>query len=132
MAVDATRKPVVSRDLTRGLWALWFWCLPIALLVADGAVRQGGSWHLWLGAVAFAIMGTGCAINAQRCGRTHCYVTAPVLLLAALWYLLSAVGVVAPHSNDVSLAVVALVVLAFIAELPFGRYLGARKQVRCG
>lgn len=130
MHADVAQRSRISRDLTRSVPGRWLWCLPIAMLVADGAVRQGGAWHLWLAVVAFAIMGAGCLVNVGRCGRTHCYVTGPALLLAALWYALSAAGAVVPHSNYASLAVVIVVALAFIAEFPFGRYIGAHAPLR--
>lgn len=117
------------RDLTRGLWAIVFWCLPIAVLIADGASRAGGgAWHAGVAAAAFTLMAAGCALNAARRGRTHCHVTGPVMLLAAFWYVLAAAGVVAPHSNDVSLAVLALAGLPFRAALPLGRYIGTRRH----
>lgn len=126
------QNPGASRDLTRGMSALFFWCLPIAMLVVGGAWQQGGPWRVWLWVIAFAIMGAGCVINLTRCGRTHCYVTGPVLLLAAIWSLLAAAGAVALHPNDVSLAVVVAVALGYAAEIPLGRYIGARRQVRGG
>ena len=126
MKTDATQNPNLARDLTRHASAWFFWGLPIALLLAGGAWPQHGVW-LWV--IAFAIMGAGCLINLARCGRTHCYVTGPVFLLAALWSLLSAFGVVKMHANLLILAVVVVTLLAHVAEIPLGRYFGARKQV---
>lgn len=108
-----------ARDLTHGVSAWLLWCLPVVLLIAGGAWRQGGAW-LW--ALAFAVMGAGCLANAMRCGRVHCYVTGPLFVLAAVWSLLAALGVTSLHANAVSLVVLCLVLLAFLAEIPFGRY----------
>ncbi len=85
----------------------------------------------WLWTVAFA-MGASCVANAWRCGRLHCYVTGPLLVLAALWSLLSAVGVESLHPNVLSLVVLGIAELAFLAEIPFGRYTRAHRKVRHG
>lgn len=115
---------VSARDLTRSASAWLLWYVPIALLIVGGAWHQQGVW-LWV--VAFAVMGAGCVANMVRCRRTHCYVTGPLLLLAALWCLLSALGVVVLHPNAVMLVVVVITALAYLAELPFGRYANARR-----
>lgn len=39
-------------------------------------------------ALALSIMGLTCAANARRCGRVHCYFTAPFLFIAAILALL--------------------------------------------
>lgn len=116
--------PKSARDLTRGWSALLFWCLPVIVLVAGDAWLPGRGW-LWTG--AFALAATGCLLNATRCGRTHCYVTGPLFVLAALWSLLSAVGVAPLHPNKVMWVVIGVMVLAYLSELPFGRYVGAHR-----
>lgn len=118
--------PDSSRDLTRSFWARVFWKLPIVLLIAGGAWQQGGVW-LWV--VAFTVMGAGCLANAARCGRTHCYVTGPLFVLVAIWCLFSALGMTPSpmHSDTVLLVVVAVVVLAHLAEIPLGRYMKAHR-----
>lgn len=124
MAIDTTSNPDASRDLTRSVSAWLLWYLPIVLLIGGGVWRQKGVW-LWV--IAFAVMGAGCVANLARCQRTHCYVTGPLFLTAALWCLLSALGVVVMHPNVVILIVVVITALAYLAEIPFGRYLGARR-----
>jgi hypothetical protein len=109
----------VARDLTHGITAWLFWYLPIAAIIAGGIGSFGGAWLL---AAALAVMGTGCLMNLVRCGRIHCYVTAPLLLLAAFWALLAALGIVSLHSNVLSLAVIGISLLACAAEVPLGRY----------
>ncbi len=112
------------RDLTRGISACLLWYLPIALLIVGGTWPRGEAW-LWT--VAFAIMGTGCAINAVRCARLHCYVTGPLFLLAALWCLLAAMGVVSLHAKMLISSVFAIALLAHLAEIPFGRYASSHR-----
>ncbi len=116
---------VSGRDLTRGVSAWLLWCLPIVLLLVGGAWPRGMAW-LWT--VAFAAMGTGCAVNAARCGRLHCYVTGPLFLLAAIWCLMSALGIAGLHPNALILVVVVIAVLAYLAEIPFGRYANTRRR----
>lgn len=132
MAIGCGRDPngpEAARDLTRGAFGLLFWCLPVILLIVGGAWQPGTGW-LWTG--AFALAATGCLLNAARCGRTHCYLTGPLFLLAALWSLLSAVGVVSLHPNEVMWVVIGVVVLAYLSEFPLGRYAGARRGIRHG
>lgn len=116
--------PSTSRDLARG-WTSWLlWGLPIIALIV------GGVWsaHLvWFWVPAFVVMGAACLVNAARCGRTHCYVTGPLFLLAALWVLLSAWGIVPLESGPLALVVFVICSLACCAETPFGRYRQARR-----
>lgn len=77
-------------------------------------------------------MGAGCLANAWRCGRLHCYVTGPLFALAAVWSLLAALGAVPLYPSILSLVVLSIVVLAFSAEIPFGRYARTRREVRHG
>lgn len=111
--------PNIARDLTRGVSAWMFWYLPIALLVVGAQWRSGGAW-LWV--VAFVVMGAGCLTNAARCGRTHCYVTGPLFLLAAVWVLLSAWRVVPLHAFIMLPVVFGIAALAYLVEVPLGRY----------
>ncbi|MGH8232905.1 MAG: hypothetical protein ACREPU_01735 [Rhodanobacteraceae bacterium] len=106
-----------GRDLTRGVSACLLWYLPLALLIA------GGVWHsLWVWTAAFVVMGAGCAVNAMRCGRLHCYVTGPLFLLAAIWCLLSRLSLVPIQPAVLLLVVFGITLLAHGAEVPFGRY----------
>lgn len=72
-------------------------------------------------------MGAGCAVNAVRCGRLHCYVTGPLFLLAAIWSLLSAVSLVSLYPNILMPVVLVIALLANLAEIPFGRYIKAHR-----
>jgi hypothetical protein len=112
-------KQSVPGDLTGSKAAFFFWCLPIALVVAGGAWNQA---RVWLWAPAFAIAGLGCLINAARCGRIHCYLTGPLFLGASVFVVLSGVGVVKLHPGLFLLIIVALSCFAGCAEIPFGKY----------
>jgi hypothetical protein len=108
-----------ANDLIYERMGLLVWCLPIAALVA------GSSWpaaRIWLWIPAFIVMGLACLANAARCGRVHCYLTGPVFLLAAVYTALSAFHWVPLHATILLDAVLALTVLAFLAEVPIGRY----------
>lgn len=113
-----------GRDLTHGVSAWLLWYLPIGLLIAGGTWQRGLAW-VWM--AAFAVMGTSCAVNAMRCRRLHCYVTGPLFILAAIWSLLSAVGVVALHPDVFMLVIIAIALVANLAEIPFGQYRNARQ-----
>jgi hypothetical protein len=58
------------------------WGLPtVALLVA---VFAPASVRTLVWPAALVWMGAACLANARRCGRTHCYLTGPFFLLAAV------------------------------------------------
>lgn len=111
-----------SRDLTGQKAAWFFWYLPIALIVAGGFWQRG---LVWLWTPAFFIAGLGCVLNAAKCGRVHCYFTGPLYLAAAIFVVLSALGVVRLHPGLFLIVIVAASCLAGCAEVPLGRY---RKQ----
>ncbi|TAN02451.1 MAG: hypothetical protein EPN36_16835 [Rhodanobacteraceae bacterium] len=127
MKVECAQESKNARDLTRGTWPWLLWYLPTALLFASAAWPRDMA-GLWV--VAFTVMGAGCLANTARCGRLHCYITGPLFLVAAVWSLLSAMGVVPLHSGVVLLAVFGIVVLAHGAEVPFGRYTRAHREAR--
>ena len=71
---------------------------------------------------SFARDGLGCLANAARCGRIHCYITAPLFLLAAGFVVLDAFGVVALRPSLFLLIVFGACCLAHCAEIPLGKY----------
>lgn len=106
-----------ANDLTRGASGILLWCVPIAALIA------GIGWPLvraWLWIPAFFVMGLGCLINAARCGRLHCYFTAPLFLLAALYVALGEAHVVPMHPAVLLDAVAGVTLLSFGIEHAFG------------
>ena len=111
-------------DLTRGGTALLLWCLPVAALIAGNVWPAALPW-LWI--PALLVMGTACLVNAARCGRTHCYFTGPLFVLAALYVLLAEFGLVPLRAGVFLDVVLVLTLLAFLAERPLGKY-GIRKK----
>lgn len=114
-----------SRDWVRTprAFILW-WGLPFLLGVSSNflALPLAQAAFLWAG--AFAWMGTGCVLNALRCARLHCFISAPVLWLGAIAAALVGLGIVsAPHAlEDVVNATVILVVMSWLPEWFRGRY----------
>lgn len=107
-----------SRDLFRGRTAVLLWGLPAVALMVGANWRHG--LLLWI--PAFLVMGAACLTNAARCGRVHCYVTGPLLLLAAVYAALSAAHLVPMQAGIFLDSILAVALLAFLAEIPFGRY----------
>ncbi|MGH9605776.1 MAG: hypothetical protein ACRD3N_08750 [Terracidiphilus sp.] len=107
-----------SRDLACGRSALLFWGLPGVALIVGADWRHG--LLLWI--PAFLAMGVACLVNAARCGRVHCYVTGPLFLLAAVYASLSVAHLVPMPAVIFLLSIVAVLVLAKLAEFPLGRY----------
>lgn len=115
------------RDLLRNrrVAILVFW-LPVVALVAGGFPTVGAGWRTVIWVIALSTMGIGCIANALRCGRVHCYLTGPFLILMALIALLYGIGVLrlgAAGWNLLALAaLVGALALCFIPERLFGRY----------
>jgi hypothetical protein len=108
-----------TNDLVRGWNAVLLWGLPIIALVV-GSYYQSARVVLWI--PAFLVMGVGCLRNAARCGRVHCYVTGPLSLLAAVYVALSGFQLVPMHPAIFLDTILAVAVLACLAEIPFGKY----------
>lgn len=84
-------------------------------------------WTVGILASGFAWMGVGCAINARRCGRRHCFYASPILLLGAVLVLLVGCSVVDFDPDGliyVTWGTFAGVLLTFLPERLFGKYLG--------
>jgi len=108
-----------AKDLTGGQIAWFLWYVPIFLVIVGSSWSRGRVW-LWI--PAFVVMGVGCLANAARCGRRHCYVTAPLFLFAAVFVVLSGLGVVSLHPGLFLLVVFGTCCLAQCAEILFGKY----------
>ncbi len=106
-------------DLTRGVGAILLWCLPIAALIVGVSRPRVRDW-LWI--PAFLVMSVGCLINAARCGRLHCYVTAPLFFLAAVYVALGQAHLVPMYPAVMLDAVACVTLLSFGLEHAFGRY----------
>jgi hypothetical protein len=79
--------------------------------------------------VALAWMGTGCALNAIRCHRLHCYISAPVLFFGAVAAPALAFGLTpfSPHAASYVINVsLLLMVLSLLVEPIWGKYTSPR------
>ena len=121
--------PATSRDwLRQPIGIIFWWVLPIGLGVSTNF------WHLPLArtaliwAVALAWMGTGCALNALRCGRRHCFISGPALWLGAIAAGLVGLGVISGQNalGEAVNGALALAALSFLSEWFWGRYAGKK------
>jgi hypothetical protein len=69
------------------------WGLPSAALVCSLFVES--PWRAWIWVPSLLCMGAACLVNAIRCGRTHCYFTAPLFFVMACVGLLDGLGLLA-------------------------------------
>ena len=100
-----------DRDLTRRPQTfLAWWGAPIALGLGSNffSLSTAGVAAVWSGALAW--MGVGCAVNAVRCQRVHCYISAPALLLGAI-----AAGLIATGAIDLGVEGINIVIGAAAA-----------------
>ena len=99
-----------------------FW---LAAAITLAALLAWVLWHigrLWLGAGVLLMWSAFSVVNAIRCGRTHSIITAPIYLLGAASLTLDALGFV--DTRDwLPWVLVCGLLLANVAERPFGRYL---------
>lgn len=108
-----------TSDLARGWSAVLLWGLPVIALVV-GSYYPRARLVLWI--PALVVMGVACLRNAARCGRVHCYVTGPLSLLAAVYVALSDFRFVPMQPGIFLDIILAVAVLACLAEIPFGKY----------
>ena len=104
-------------------WALWG--APLAIMLSLNFLRLPLAWTTVILTTCLAWMGAGCAINARKCHRRHCYYASPVLLLGAVLTLLVGFGVVklGPYGlMYVTSGTFALVLLTFLPEKLLGKY----------
>jgi hypothetical protein len=123
--VYAPGQSIRSKDwLRQPMGMMFWWGIPIALGMSTNFLHLSLTQTALTWAGAFAWMGTGCALNALRCGRRHCFFSGPVLWLGAVAAVLAGFGVISgPHMlNDVINATVVLVILSYVPEWIRGRY----------
>lgn len=121
-------KPVDSAgDLSaRPIPFLLLWGAPILLMLSLNFIGLPVRWATLIIAACFIWMGAGCALNARRCRRRHCYYSSPVLLIGAVLTLLVGFGAVdlGPYGlMYVSWGTFAAVGLTFLPEKMFGKYI---------
>jgi hypothetical protein len=59
------------------------WRLPPLVIVITAFMNLGSTLRAVAWAVSLLVMSGGCFANAARCGRLHCYFTAPFFLFMA-------------------------------------------------
>jgi hypothetical protein len=119
--VDGRRNDWVDRP---GMGFVW-WCLPLGIGVASGffAVSARATALVWL--VSFLWMGTGCTLNARRCHRLHCYISAPAFFLGAAALASFEAGIVlwGAHSlNNIVGITLSVALLSFLPEIIWRKY----------
>ena len=122
---------IKGRDWSRQpLGIVFWWGIPITLGVSTNFLGLSLATSAFIWAVAFAWMGTGCGLNALRCARLHCVISAPVLWLGAIAAALVGSGVLSGRHalGDVVNVSFALAVLSFLPEWAWGKYRGASRS----
>ena len=118
--------PGKERDLlTSPASAVAWWGLPlVAAWTAEALpIATAAKSLVWAGALAW--MGLGCALNAMRCHRLHCYLAAPILFLGAGATVVEAMGFepLGDHSDSYVInSSLVLALLTFLVEPIWGRY----------
>lgn len=117
-----------NNDFAAKVLPFWLlWGAPIAIMLSLNFLRPPAEWATGILSVCFAWMGMGCAINARRCHRRHCYYSSPILFAGAALSLLVGFGFVdlGPYGlMYVTWGIFALVLLTFLPEKLFGKYRG--------
>lgn len=117
-----------DRDLSQRPLSFWIgWGLPIVIFLSMNFVRDIIPFNsiILIMAGAFAWMGVGCLINAQRCRRRHCYLAGPVFLIGSLAVLLTGFEFVNLGPDGliyVTWGTFLIVGLTFIPEWIWGTY----------
>ena len=114
-----------KNDLSGKKIAWLIWGLPMALLLI------GVFWsrtRVWLWAPALVVAGVACLVNANRCGRLHCYFTGPLYLLAALATVLVGLEWVALRWSWIAIGLVGGTALAIIPEWVRGKYVNLSRS----
>jgi hypothetical protein len=122
----STKAP--NDDLSRKIFPFWvLWGGPIAIMFSLNLISLPIDWTTGVLAAGFAWMGVGCAVNARRCHRRHCYYASPILLIGAVLVLLVGFGFINLGSDGlmyVTWGTFLLVLLTFLPEKLFGKYTG--------
>jgi hypothetical protein len=112
--------------LSRPISALFWWGLPLVMGWSSDLLKPPPPFGALVWSFALAWMGLGCALNARRCHRLHCYIAAPILFAGAAAVALIAMGLIPVGPAAVSYVIdgaLGLALLSFAAEFVFGRYL---------
>jgi len=111
-------------DWARGLRLFLIWGVPAAILLVTAFLA--GRYRVIFWPILLTWMGSACLLNAHRCRRLHCYLTAPFFLSLAVISLLHGSGVLALGARGWLMLSIALFVggplLIYVPERAFGRY----------
>jgi len=104
---------------------LLYW-LPAIAMVVVGPLTISNGWRAVVWTIALATMGMACIVNALSCGRIHCYLTGPFLLLMALAALSYGLGILHLGANGWNLlgliTLIVSIALCFLPEMFLGKY----------
>ena len=116
----------MGSDWVRDKRMSWLWPAAFVAVGAGWLVmpHPGGS---LLAATGFGVAGGLCVANAVRCRRTHCIVTGPLYLLAALLFLFRLGGMAIPAGLIVATSIVGTI-FAYIPEWFGLRYVLSRRR----
>jgi hypothetical protein len=123
-----THEPAAQRAkdfLARPLSALFWWCVPLLAGVSTNVLSISPTATTFVWAAAFAWMGVGCTLNARRCHRLHCYISAPVLFLGAAASTAAGLGLTPLGPNAAGYIInttLGLALLTFLVEPVWGKY----------
>lgn len=113
-------------DLSTNPLPFWLlWGGPIVLMLSMNFLRLPIEWATVILSACLTWMGLGCAINARRCHRRHCYYASPILLAGAVLTLLVGFGIVDLGKDGliyVTWGTFGLVGLTFLPEKLQGKY----------
>jgi hypothetical protein len=119
--------PVRPADLLGNpLTAVFWWGLPLAAGWSGDLLPIAPVARTLIWAAALAWMGIGCALNALRCGRAHCYISAPLLLVGSIGVVVCATGYspLGPHTASVIInTALGLALLSFLSESLWSKHL---------
>lgn len=123
---EATQNDWVSSNRKR----LIAWHIPTVAIV--GAAFLGGAVQAITWTVALAWMGTACLLNARPCGRRHCYLTGPFLVVMSILSFLHGFDVVSLGPKGWLWLGITLVILGYgllwkLPEYLWGTYVGERE-----
>ena len=116
-----------AHDILSSRWRVSIlYCLPAIAIVAVGPLAISSGWRSVVWTVALATMGVACIVNAVRCGRVHCYLTGPFLLLMALAALSYGLGILHLGGNGWNvlglITLIGTIALWCLPEMFLGRY----------
>ncbi len=114
-----------QKDLIRSRLLLAMLGLSAALVAAQIFWRGA---HDWFSIALLSSWAVFCAANARRCGRRHCYFTAPILAVSALAILLLELGVMDFPGYWINVFLIGGIALSCLAEMTFGAYFRSAQQ----